>query len=130
MAFFRKVINNPITKLQIGKKTYYLSGNLFYSSTHFAVRSKIVKKAKEFFFPYLIDCPTFSSPVGISLTFSRIDGRTFDLDNKLYFYYKILADQLVKMEKLPDDSVKYIRQIIFNYEKGEPKLIVQIFPLD
>ena len=129
MAYFDKVIDNPISSVTIGKKKHYLSGNLFYSNVHFAVRSKVVGTVKKFFFPFFVDCPKFTTPIGVSLTFQRIDGRKFDLDNKLYFYYKVLADLLVKMEKIPDDDVSVVQQIIFNYRKGEPKLIVKIFPL-
>ena len=39
---YKKIINNPLEKLTLGKKkqtTYYLTANIFYSGLHFAVRN-------------------------------------------------------------------------------------------
>lgn len=126
---YKKIIEKPLEKLTFGKKkksTYYLTANIFYSGIHFAVRKKIVDTVKLYIKSELRDCPVISEKISISIGYQTNKNTTFDLDNKAYFWSKVICDALQEMKKLPDDSTKYIHQIHYYYQKGEPKLIFQI----
>lgn len=125
---YRKEIPNPLEKIILGKNkksTYYLTANLFYSSVHYAVRKKIVSQVKEFLHPYFLDCPKLGNQLSVSIGYQSLKKTKFDLDNKAYFWQKVICDLLQTMGKLEDDNVDYIRQIHYFYKKGEPKLIFQ-----
>jgi hypothetical protein len=126
---YRKEIPNPIEKVILGKNkksTYYLTANLFYSSVHFAVRKKVVDEVKSFLTPYLSDCPKLGENISISIGYQSPKKTKFDLDNKAFFWQKIICDLLQTLEKIEDDNVDYIRQIHYFYEKGDSKIILQI----
>ena len=126
---YRKEIPNPIEKVVLGKNkksTYYLTANLFYSSVHFAIRKKVVDNVKQFLTPYLTDCPKLGKNLSISIGYQSPKKTKFDLDNKAFFWQKIICDLLQTLEKVDDDNVDYIRQIHYFYSKGESKIILQI----
>lgn len=126
---YKKIIKNPLEKLTLGKKkhtTYYLTANIFYSGVHFAVRKKIVDTVKLYLKSELRDCPLITKPVSISIGYQTNKNTNFDLDNKAYFWSKVICDALQEMKKLPDDSTKYIQQIHYYYQRGDSKLIFQI----
>lgn len=126
---YRKVIPEPIEKVVLGKNkktTHYLTANLFYSSVHFAVRKQVVDQAKQFLEPYLMDCPKLGKRLSVSVGYQSLKKNKFDLDNKAFFWQKIICDLLQSMGKLDDDNVDYIRQIHYFYQKGESKIIFQI----
>jgi hypothetical protein len=126
---YRKEIPEPIDKVVLGKNkksTHYLTANLFYSSVHFAVRKQVVDKAKEFLKPFLMDCPKLGKRISVSIGYQSLKKTKFDLDNKAFFWQKIICDLLQSMNKLDDDNVDYIRQIHYFYQKGESKIIFQI----
>lgn len=125
---YQKHISLPIEKIILGKKkktTYYLTANLFYSGIHFAVRSRVVSQVKEYLKLHLEDCPKFEEPISISIGY-QTKKKTFDLDNKAYFWSKIINDFLQTEGKLEDDNVKFIQQIHYFYREGEAKLIFQV----
>ena len=126
---YRKVIPEPIEKVVLGKNkktTHYLTANLFYSSVHFAVRKQVVDQAKQFLEPYLMDCPKLGKRLSVSVGYQSLKKNKFDLDNKAFFWQKIICDLLQSMGKLDDHNVDYIRQIHYFYQKGESKIIFQI----
>lgn len=126
---YRKEIPEPIEKIVLGKKkksTYYLTANLFYSSVHYAVRKKIVDQAKWFLKPYLMDCPKLEKGLSVSIGYQTNKKTKFDLDNKAFFWQKLICDLLQSMGKIEDDNIDYIRQIHYFYQKGEPKIIFQV----
>jgi len=126
---YHKEIKEPIEKIILGKNkksTYYLTANLFYSSVHYAVRKQVVDKAKIFLKPYLMDCPPLGKNISISIGYQSPKKTKFDLDNKAFFWQKVICDLLQKMGKIDDDSVDYIRQIHYFYQKGEAKIIFQV----
>tara|TARA_R110000782_G_scaffold226360_1_gene313116 strand:- start:1131 stop:1526 length:396 start_codon:yes stop_codon:yes gene_type:complete len=126
---YRKEIPEPIEKVVLGKNkksTHYLTANLFYSSVHFAVRKQVVDKAKQFLKPYLMDCPKLGKGISVSVGYQSLKKTKFDLDNKAFFWQKIICDLLQSMNKLEDDNIDYIRQIHYFYQKGESKIIFQI----
>lgn len=129
IMIYRKDIPEPIEKVVLGKNkksTFYLTANLFYSSVHFAVRKQVVDKAKQFISPYLMDCPKLGKDISISIGYQSPKKTKFDLDNKAFFWQKIICDLLQRLEKIEDDNVDYIRQIHYFYQKGDPKIILQI----
>tara|TARA_R110000851_G_scaffold205159_3_gene357147 strand:+ start:846 stop:1241 length:396 start_codon:yes stop_codon:yes gene_type:complete len=126
---YKKIIKNPLEKLTLGKikkTTYYLTANIFYSGVHFAVRKKIVDTVKLYLKSELRDCPLITKPISISIGYQTNKNTTFDLDNKSYFWSKVICDVLQEMNKLPDDSVKFIQQIHYFYKRGDSELIFQI----
>ena len=129
---YRVEIPNPIEKVVLGKNkksTYYLTANIFYSSTHFAVRKQVVDKAKAFLTPYIKDCPPLGKNISISVGYQSPKNTNFDLDNKAFFWQKIICDLLQTHKKIEDDNVKYISQIHYFYKKGESLIIFQANPL-
>ena len=131
-------------------KRYYLNANLFYSSMNHFVQKDIIEKVKLFLHPHIKDIPVISDyPVEICLEYYNTKT-TYDLDNKLYFWNKVIADKLVKdgrvteaqavikkgktvitetvvkYGKLPDDNVKYISKLTFSAHYGDPKLVIII----
>jgi hypothetical protein len=126
---YKKQIPFPIEKVILGKNkksTYYLTANLFYSTVHYQVRKQVVDKAKQFLRPYLEDCPKLGKNLSISIGYQHDKKNYFDLDNKAFFWQKVLLDLLKRMEKIEDDNVKIIQQIHYFYQEGEPKLILQV----
>lgn len=128
-VLYKVIIPNPIEKVELGKKikrNHYLTANLFYSSVHHAVRKQVVDEAKAFIAPHIKDCPVLSDNLSISLGYQSMKNTNFDLDNKAFFWQKIICDLLQRHKKLEDDSVKYINQIHYFYKKGEPLIILQV----
>tara|TARA_R100000908_G_C3745414_1_gene140885 strand:- start:1248 stop:1643 length:396 start_codon:yes stop_codon:yes gene_type:complete len=126
---YKKQIPFPIEKVILGKNkksTYYLTANLFYSTVHYQVRKQVVDKAKQFLKPYLKDCPKLGKNLSISIGYQHDKKTYFDLDNKAFFWQKVLLDLLKRMDKIEDDNVKIIQQIHYFYQEGEPKLILQV----
>tara|TARA_R100001129_G_scaffold162392_1_gene127591 strand:- start:552 stop:947 length:396 start_codon:yes stop_codon:yes gene_type:complete len=125
---YRVEIPNPVEKVILGKNkksTYYLTANLFYSSTHYQVRKQVVDEAKAFIAPYIKDCPELGKNISISIGYQHNKNGRFDLDNKAFFWQKIIVDLLQRHKKIKDDSVEYIQQIHYFYKKGEPLIIFQ-----
>lgn len=158
MNLIKKIeINDPPTKYIINKKrpklkdgklitqdTYYLTANLFYShNLNYQVQRKITDYCKDILMvlsapiPKLIKCRVvciYQFPKG-----------GFDLDNKAYFWLKLLFDimktptskqiinarnkgrKIKTMNVLKDDTVDYIDQFECKYAKGSPKLIFEIY---
>jgi hypothetical protein len=126
---YRKIIPFPIEKVILGKNkksTYYLTANLFYSSVHYQVRKQVVDKAKQFLRPHLEDCPELGKNLSISIGYQSDKNSHFDLDNKAFFWQKVLCDLLKGMNKIEDDSVKHIQQIHYFFQEGEPQIILQV----
>ena len=126
---YRKEIPEPIEKVELGKvkkSKYYLTANLFYSSVHYAVRKQVVDEAKAFIAPFIIDCPVLEAPLSVSIGYQSMKNTNFDLDNKAFFWQKIILDLLQRHKKIVDDNVKVIQQIHYFYKKGDPSIILQI----
>lgn len=126
---YRKVIPEPLEKVELGKNkksTYYLTANLFYSSTHYQVRKQVVDEAKAFLAPYLQDCPVLGSGLSISIGYKSHKAPVFDLDNKAFFWQKVICDMLKRLGKIEDDNVKHIQQIHYFYQKGDPSITLQV----
>lgn len=154
---FHIIIPNPPTKHTkknvkikldaVGKvvpeTTYYFTANLFYSTDiHWATLQKIVGIAKSWVYKYLQEVPKLEK-ARIKITYHYpTDG--FDLDNKAYFWTKIILDilktptskqilraekfdnKIITVEAIPDDTVRYIDGIKLRYKKGAPALEIKI----
>lgn len=153
---FHKVLRYPPTKwVNVRKKikidkdgnlkkedTYYLTANLFYDGTHWAIKNKIMKFAKEWIVWQIKEVPELEK-CRIKLVYHHPTD-TFDLDNKLYFWVKVILDimktpsqkqilnaeefknPIITINSLKDDTVRFIDQIYMEYERGPAALELQI----
>jgi hypothetical protein len=126
---YRKEIPHPIEKVEIGKnkkKTHYLTANLFYSSVHYAVRKQVVDEAKAFISPHIQDCPVLGKNISISIGYQSDKNNNFDLDNKAFFWQKVICDLLQRQGRIDDDNVKVIQQIHYYFRRGQPLITLQV----
>lgn len=155
-TLFHVVIKDPPTKYVMPNKkqkldndgqvkkdgVVYLTANAFYGGLHFAVRNKIVNYAKDWIFYFLTKMPKIQK-CQIEITYHHTTD-TFDLDNKVYFWTKIILDlmktptskQIIQAAKykntikslnvLDDDNVKFIDKITMAYTKGESAIEIKI----
>jgi len=150
------IIDNPPTKYIDRKKTkvdpktgklkentYYLTGNLFLNNQNYFIVSKIIRDTKNFLYDYFKDLPKLDK---MRLEFVYTSNKSnFDLDNKGYFWQKVITDilktpstrQVINAMKkgktiiscciIEDDMVKYIPEFSWRYKKGPDSLIVKIY---
>lgn len=132
------------TKKEGLEDVYYLTGNLFYSSdTHFSVRSEIVYFMKYFLLEHFQGLPKLEK-MRLFITYQRTTDN-FDLDNKVYFWKKIILDLLktpsqkevarakkykrdiVTLNIIKDDSCKYVDECREKYQKGVHLMKIEIY---
>lgn len=141
------VIDNPPTFVEFvnGKgqqKKLYLTANLFYSNLNKHNKSKIVRDLKRYLLPYFKDIPKLKK-ARLTIIYQK-ETTGFDLDNKAFFWQKLVLDilksytpkqvlQMYKRRKEPitvsalkDDTVKYVDKISYEYLNGPECLIVKI----
>lgn len=119
MEIFRVDIKDPMESMIISKNKYYLNANLFYSGLNHHIQKLIVTQCKLFLHNHLFDCPKIETfPIDICLIYTH-PRNNFDLDNKAYFWQKIIGDKLRDDKKIPDDNVKFIHGWYLEYDKGE-----------
>jgi len=138
---YRVVIPDPldyvVTGTKVSKKTgkvsekrSYTSANVFFGGVHFKVREKIVTTCKTFLYPYLKDCPVLSDPP-YSLVLQYCRKEPIDVDNKCYFWNKLIQDilapgptakqndliasQIRLVRKLENDNSRYIDCLGWEY---------------
>lgn len=111
-------------------ETFYLSANLFFNRNVWAV-DEIKKECLRFLKPHFDELPKIERMrLGIKIYSNKTQ---FDIDNKGYFWSKILLDLLktptptekrnahlkgndiISCEKIKDDTVKYVDQVYFRY---------------
>ena len=138
---FKKTIiieDPPIKFVKFNKRkqapiTYYLTGNLFFNRDVWIVNS-IIKECKRYLYPYFKDLPKLDK-MELDILFER-NTTQWDLDNKGYFWEKILFDilktpspkqlknaylkgnDIISVNVLHDDTVKYVTSINKRFEKG------------
>lgn len=142
-----------VTRRKAGSKkkgledVYYLTANLFYSNdVHFSLRSDIVNNVKGFLHEYLKDVPKLDK-MRLDIVYQRPTDN-FDLDNKIYFWQKILLDlmktptdrevkkalrykkEIKTLRIIKDDSVKYVPELNSKYIKGEHLIKISIYELN
>lgn len=149
-------IQNPPTKYVDRKKTkidpktgklkedvYYLTANLFYSVVSYFIRYKITNEIKDYLKPYLVDIPKLKK-MRLEVVYFKPED-TFDLDNKGYFWVKMILDllktpsnrqiknanlkgkEIKTVNVLKDDTVRYIDDIRMRYERGTHCLVIKIY---
>lgn len=133
MELCRIEIPDPIESLTTGKKkqtTYSLGANIFWAGVNPYVQKIIKDQTRLFLHNYLRLVPVITQyPVEIHLEYHALSPR-WDLDNKLFFWNKVICDNLVKDSKLKKDSTKYIRRIVWEYKKGPEKIILVFNTID
>lgn len=126
----------------IKDKVHYLTANIFYSGVHWQTQSIIVNFAKDWIMWFLKEMPKIQK-CNIEITYHHPTD-TFDLDNKCYFWIKIILDlmktptstQILKaleynnpiktIRTLPDDTVRFVDGINMRYKKGAPAIEIKI----
>lgn len=137
----RTKIDPKTGKLQ--ENVYYLTGNLFLSTQNYFIVSKILRDTKMYLLEYFKDLPELSK-MRLEFVYQREDDR-FDLDNKGYFWQKVITDILkspsnrqvlnaakknrtiITTNTIKDDTVRYISGFSWDYKKGEHSLIINIY---
>jgi hypothetical protein len=143
-------LKNP--KIRVSKKTgkqtivtqntYYLTANVFYAQGHFSTRVKVTDYAKDYLISRLPFIPKLEKCI-VKLTYhDPLDN--FDLDNKLYFWCKMLLDilktpsqkQIIRANKyrkpvktlnvLQEDTVRHVDFIQMQYKTGIKALEIEI----
>lgn len=135
----KKTIDQKTNKLK--ETTYYLTANLFYSQQNTYLTNKIVYDCKNYLYKHFEGLPKLSF-IRIELIYQS-DKDNFDLDNKGYFWLKCILDLIKEPTKrkskkqsifilkplniIQDDSCKFLKDIRMTYQKGNPKLIVNLY---
>ena len=95
----------------VGNKKHYLTANIFYGGVHWAIRSKIVDYAKAELLQYISAIPPLKDfPIHIEVGYHS-SKKTFDIDNKAYFWAKVFIDLIKTKKFVPDDNVRFISSI-------------------
>lgn len=155
-VLFHAVLKDPPVKyVEVRKKikldkdgkikkdnVYYLTANVFYNGTHFIIRSKIVNFAKDWLLWNLKKIPPIEK-CKLEIIYHHPTD-TFDLDNKAYFWTKMILDllktpssrQIINSQRysneikslgvLKDDTVRYVDEIKMKYVRGESALEIKL----
>lgn len=122
---------------------YYLSGNLFYiQNVSYHIISRITHDVKLFLLEKIGYLPPLEK---MALEFEYHRTTHLDLDNKIYFFKKLLLDilktptdkqilnankrkkNIITTNTIPDDNTKYIDYCSERFVYGEHKLIIRIY---
>lgn len=140
--FFKKQKYDSKGKL-VTKQVFYLTANLFYADrTSFHITSEIIQDTKEFLLPYLKGIPELEKMKTEMVFYLEKD---VDLDNRWYFFYKLILDILKKPTQkqidraakykkniittntVYDDNTKYVGGFNCDFEKGPNKIVFRIY---
>lgn len=128
---------------KLKETTYYLTANLFFQGNNPFLIRKIVQSVKRYLMEYLVDIPKMSK-MRVELIYQK-DKDNFDLDNKCYFWAKLILDilktpssrqvtnankkgrEIITTKTIKDDTVKYLDKITMAYQRGEHCLILNIY---
>ena len=117
MELIQEIIIEDIPSYYIvGKKKRYTSMNLFYSNTHWSVRKGIVDRSKDSL-KVNIDRKIFNLKVDdIYISYVYVSKKSsFDIENRLGFWSKVFLDYAKGTAMIPDDNVKTIKKISYDY---------------
>ena len=133
----------------ITEKVYYLNANIFYgNNVHWSIQYEIINFAKDWLLPFFMEIPKILKCKIEFIYYHPSD--TWDLDNKDAFWRKVLLDilktptenqkakaarekrRIRTVEKLPDDTVRFVNGFKCDYELGAHRLEIKIigFKLD
>lgn len=111
------VIPEPIKSLQIGKRKYYTTAEVYYSGINWHVRKKLVDACKwQIHQHYVEHDGPLEFPLHIQFKFY---GGVRDLDNKGYFWNKVFFDYLKQIKLIPDDNIKYVNACKYMYSANK-----------
>lgn len=122
---------------------FYLTANLFYADrTSFHITSKIINDCKRYLRDQIKYLPELEK-LRIELEYRHT--KEIDIDNKAYFWCKLLLDilkipskkqidnatknkkEIITMNVIHDDTTKYVDDIHFKFVKGEHSMVIRIF---
>lgn len=113
----------------LGKKNpkkIYLTYNAIYSSPNYRVRMIVVEQLKLFLETLLTEIKPIDKQIAIQVVYMH-PGSNWDVDNKAGLWSKVFLD-MVKKNKIQDDSVKYIRDVVYSScYPHEHELIINIY---
>lgn len=130
------VIHNPpesITPMLWKPKKYggymqvpvkvYLTANIWYGSHGSSKNDKIVRaSAKDismFYLNRLVSAaPRCTGKIRVTVVYST-PKKSFDMDNKGYFWGKLFQDYLVKKGRLISDTVEYVTEVHYEYKDSK-----------
>lgn len=128
---------------QVTKQEFYLTANLFYSDrTSFHITSKIIQDTKEYLYPFLVGIPQLEK---MRTEMEITNTKDVDLDNKWFFFYKLILDILktptqkqidrankykkpiITTNTIYDDNTKYVDEFNCKFAKGENRIVFRIY---
>lgn len=127
----------------IEKQDFYLTGNLFYSDrTSYHITSKIIHETKQFLYPFFKGLPELDK---MELELIYYHTKHIDLDNKSYFFRKLILDilktptarqiknsidrkkEIITTNTILDDDTKCITKMSEEFIWGEHKMVIRIY---
>ena len=127
----------------ITHQDFYLTGNLFYSDrTSYHLTSKIINESKKYLLPFLQGLPELEK---MRTEMEIYSLKHIDLDNKWFYYYKLILDILktptkkqierafknkkpiITTNTIYDDNTKYVNEFNCKFFKGESKIVFRIY---
>lgn len=128
---------------KVTKQDFYLTANLFYADrTSYHITSKIINECKEYLKDNIKYLPELDK---MRLEIEYRHTKEIDLDNKAYFWAKLLLDilkiptqrqidnaalkkkQIISLNVIHDDTTKFIDDIRMKFERGEHCMIIRIY---
>jgi hypothetical protein len=126
-----RVISNP--RVAGKPKFWTINGQRIYDGTlHYTARAKVAKWIHNYLRPYIEDLPVIKLQEGEYIRlwidiYKPDSGQPWDCDN-LWPWTKWFLDTLVECNKIPDDSVDFVRSAgqITYVESEEVKLVFNL----
>jgi hypothetical protein len=128
---------------KVTKQDFYLTANLFYADrTSYHITSKIINECKEYLRDNIKYLPELDK-MRVELEYHHT--KEIDLDNKAYFWAKLLLDilkiptqrqinnaalnkkEIISLNVIHDDTTKFIDDIRMKFERGEHCMIIRIY---
>lgn len=146
---YERVYKNPKVDKngkQVNSQVFYLTANLFYADrTSYHVTTKIFDECKKFLVSHLKGIPQLSK---LNLEIEYHSPKHIDLDNKCYFWRKLLLDvlktpsnrqldnaykrkkQIISTYTIDDDNTKTHTKYSEEYFNGEHKMIIRMYGVE
>jgi len=127
----------------VTERVFYLTANLFYAhKLDYAHQKRIINFCKTWLELHLQGLPKLQK-MNLHITY-RSPRENWDLDNKGYFWRKLILDvmktptdkqvarkkmqgrNIVTTRTIPDDDVRHVNYCTERYEKGPEALVIEI----
>lgn len=128
---------------KVTKQDFYLTANLFYADrSSYHITSRIINECKEYLCDNIKYLPELEK-MRVELEYHHT--KHIDLDNKGYFFLKLLLDilkiptqkqidnaaekgkEIISLNVIKDDTTEFIDDISMKYKKGEHCMIIRIY---